>query len=145
MKEVGSPKLLFENHDLTPIQPILWTSLHTEGPGRPVEYNPEWDLRALMLRQLEQIPYIKDLVKRLRRDPYLRQVCGYGKRAPCEAHFTQMKKRIGVEGFRIIEAWLRHKALKYRRFQPLSAAGLVQAACVDGTDLRASVLLNYWS
>ena len=68
MKEVGSPKLLFENHDLTPIQPIRWTSLHTEGPGRPVEYNPEWDLRALMLRQLEQIPYIKDLVKRLRRD-----------------------------------------------------------------------------
>ena len=125
MKEVGSPKLLFENLDLTPIQPILWTSLHTEGPGRPVEYNPTWDLRALMLRQLEQIPYIKDLVKQLRREPYLRQVCGYGDRAPCEAHFTQMKKRVGVEGFRIIEAWLRHEALKHRRNQPLSAAGLV--------------------
>jgi len=137
MKEVGSPKLLFENLDLTPIQPILWTSLHTEGPGRPVEYNPEWDLRALMLRQLEQIPYIKDLVKRLRRDPYLRQVCGYGKRAPCEAHFSQMKKRIGAEGFRIIEAWLRREALRLRRSQPLSATGLVQAACIDGTDLPA--------
>ena len=137
MKEVGSPKLLFENHDLTPIQPILWTSLHTEGPGRPVEYNPEWDLRALMLRQLEQIPYIKDLVKRLRRDPYLRQVCGYGKRAPCEAHFSQMKKRIGVEGFRIIEAWLRREALRHRSSQPLSSTGLIQAACVDGTDLPA--------
>ena len=137
MKAVGSPKLLFENHDLTPIQPIRWTSLHTEGPGRPVEYNPEWDLRALMLRQLEQIPYIKDLVKRLRRDPYLRQVCGYGKRAPCEAHFSQMKKRIGAEGFRIIEAWLRREALRLRRSQPLSATGLVQAACIDGTDLPA--------
>jgi len=137
LKEVGSPKLLFENHDLTPIQPILWTSLHTEGPGRPVEYNPEWDLRALMLRQLEQIPYIKDLVKRLRRDPYLRQVCGYGKRAPCEAHFSQMKKRIGVEGFRIIEAWLRREALRHRSSQPLSSTGLIQAACVDGTDLPA--------
>jgi len=90
-----------------------------------------------MLRQLEQIPYIKDLVKRLRREPYLRQVCGYGDRAPCEAHFTQMKKRVGVEGFRIIEAWLRHEALKHRRNQPLSAAGLVQAACIDGTDLPA--------
>ena len=137
MKAVGSPKLLFENLDLTPIQPILWTNLHTEGPGRPVEYNPEWDLRALMLRQLEQIPYIKDLVKRLRRDPYLRQVCGYRDKAPCEAHFSQMKKRIGSEGFRIIEAWLRKEALKHRRSQPLSAAGLVQAACVDGTDLPA--------
>ena len=29
-----------------------------------MEYNPEWDLRALMLSQLEQIPYVKDLVAR---------------------------------------------------------------------------------
>jgi len=90
-----------------------------------------------MLRQLEQIPYIKDLVKRLRRDPHLRETCGYRDKAPCEAHFSQMKKRIGAEGFRIIEAWLRHEALKLRRSQPLSAAGLVQAACIDGTDLPA--------
>jgi hypothetical protein len=76
-KETGSPKLLFENLDLTPIHSILWTDLHTEGPGRPVEYNPEWDLRALMLRPLNQIPYVRDLVKRLRRSPYLRLVCGY--------------------------------------------------------------------
>ena len=48
-----------------------------------------------------------------------------------------MKKRIGAEGFRVIEAWLRREALKLRASQPLSAAGLVQAACVDGTDLRA--------
>jgi hypothetical protein len=135
--EVGSPKLLFENLDLTPIHPILWTGLHQYGPGKPVTYQPEWDLRALMLRQLEQIPYVKDLVKRLRRDPYLRQVCGYGEQAPCEAHFSQMKKRIGAEGFRIIEAWLRREALRLRRHQPLSAAGLVQAAGVDGTDLPA--------
>jgi len=136
-KKIGSPKLLFKNLDLTPIQPILWTGLHNDGPGRPVEYNPEWDLKALMLRQLEQIPYVKDLVKRLRRNPYLRKVCGYGRRAPCEAHFSQMKKRIGAEGFRIIEAWLRREALKLRRSQPLSAVGLVQAAGLDGTDLPA--------
>ena len=134
---IGSPKLLFKHLDLTPIQPILWTGLHRDGPGRPVEYNPECDLRALMLRQLEQIPYIRDLVKRLRRDPYLRQACGYGGQAPCEAHFSQMKKRIGAEGFRIIEAWLRREALRLRRSQPLSAAGLVQAAGLDGTDLPA--------
>jgi len=111
---------LFENVDLTSIHSILWTDLHRDGPGRPVEYQPEWDLRALMLRQLEQIPYIKDLVKRLRRNAYLRRVCGYGDRAPCEAHFTQMKKRIGADGFRIIEAWLRREALRLRRSQPLS-------------------------
>ena len=90
-----------------------------------------------MLRPLEQIPYIKDLVKRLRRNPYLRRVCGYGDRAPCEAHFSQMKRRIGAEGFRIIEAWLRREALRLRRSQPLTVVGLVQAACMDGTDLPA--------
>jgi len=90
-----------------------------------------------MLRQIEQIPYIKDIVKRLRRNPYLRKACGYGDKAPYEAHFSQMKKRIGVENFRIIEAWLRREALRLRRSQPLSAIGLVQAACIDGTDLPA--------
>ena len=65
MREIGSPKVLFENLDLLPIYPILWTGLHQYGPGKPVTYQPEWDLRALMLRQLEKIPNIKDLVKRL--------------------------------------------------------------------------------
>jgi len=137
MKKVGSPKVLFENMDLTSIHSILWKGLHQYGCGRPVVYNPEWDLRALMLRQLEQIPYVKDFVKRLRRNPYLRHVCGYGDRAPCEAHFSQMKKRVGVEGFRMIEAWLRIEALRLRESQPLTAVGLVQAACLDGTDLPA--------
>jgi hypothetical protein len=90
-----------------------------------------------MLRQLEQIPYVKDLVKRLNRSRDMRLACGYDRKVPTEAHFSQMKKRTGVEGFRAIEKWLRHEALKLRRSQPLSAAGLVQAACVDGTDLPA--------
>ena len=137
MKETGSPKELFENLDLTPIHSILWTGLHKEGPGRPVEYNPECDLRAPMLRQLLQIPYVKDLAKRLKRDPCLRETCGYGDKAPTEAHFSQMKRRIGADGFRIIEAWLRREALRLRRSQPLSAVGLIQAACIDGTDLSA--------
>ena len=137
MKDTGSPKLLFENLDLTPIQHILWKNLHKKGPGRPVQYNPVWDLRALMLRQLLQIPYIKDLVKRLRRNTYLRETCGYTDKTPTEAHFSQMKKRIGVEGFTIIEAWLRREALRLRADQPLSSTGLVQAACMDGTDLPA--------
>jgi hypothetical protein len=137
MKETGSPKLLFENLDLTPIHPILWLGLHTEGSGRQVEYAPEWDLKALMLRQLLQIPYVKDLVKRLKRNPCLRRACEYRDKAPTEAQLSQMKKRIGAKGFRIIEAWLRREALRLRECQPLSAVGLVQAACVDGTDLRA--------
>jgi hypothetical protein len=137
MKKSGSPMLLFKNLDLSPLHSILWKGLHCEGPGKPVTYKPECDLRALMLRQLEQIPYMKDLVKRLRRCSFLRRACGYGRRIPTEAHFSQMKKRIGVEGFRSIEAWLRREALRLRESQPLSAVGLVQAACMDGTDLPA--------
>jgi len=129
--------LLFENLDLRPLHSILWKDLHFEGAGRPVEYDPACDLRALMLRQLEQIPYVKDLVKRLRRDKSMRSTCGYRDKTPTEAHFSQMKKRIGAEGFKAIEVWLRREALKLRESQPLSAVGLVQAACVDGTDLPA--------
>lgn len=90
-----------------------------------------------MLRQLEQIPYVKDLVKRLRRNKEMRSACGYDGKVPTEAHFSQMKKRIGVEGFQAIEEWLRHEALRLRESQPLSAVGLIQAVCVDGTDLPA--------
>jgi len=48
-----------------------------------------------------------------------------------------MKKRIDAEGFRFIVAWLQREALILRKPQPLSAVGLIQAASVDGTDLRA--------
>jgi hypothetical protein len=137
MERSGSPMVLFENLDLSPLHSILWKGLHLEGSGRPVEYNPECDLRALMLRQLEQIPYVKDLVKRLNRSRGMRFACGYSEKVPTEAHFSQMKKRIGVEGFRAIEEWLRHEALRLRESQPLSAVGLIQAVCVDGTDLPA--------
>jgi len=70
VKEAGSPKQLFENLDLTPIHPILWTGLHTDSPRRLVEYDPEWDIKALLLHQLKQIPYVKDLVKCLMRNTY---------------------------------------------------------------------------
>lgn len=119
--------LLFKNLNLRPLHFILWKNLHLEGAGRPVEYDPECDLRTLMLRQLEQIPYVKDLVKRLNRNLEMRLARGYDGKVPTEAHFSQVKKRIGVEGFRIIEKWLRHEALKLRESQPLSAVGLVQA------------------
>jgi hypothetical protein len=137
VKEVGSPRLLFKNLDLTPIHPILWKGLHQGGPGKPVIYDPMWDPRALMLRQLLQIPYVRDLVKRLRREPYLGRVCGYGDSAPCEAHFTQMRRRIGVDGFRAVEVWLRREALRLRESQPFAAMGLIQAACFDATDFPA--------
>jgi hypothetical protein len=137
MERSGSPTLLFQNLDLRPLHSILWKGLHSEGAGRPVEYDPNCDLRALLLRQLEQIPYVKDLVKRLNRYKEMRSACGYGDKVPTEAHFSQMKKRLGAEGFQEIEKWLRHEALRLRKSQPLAAVGLIQSACLDGTDFEA--------
>lgn len=82
MIEIGTHNIPFENLDLTPIHFILWTELHKEGPRRPAEYKPELDFRALMLRQLLQIPYVKDQAKRPKRNPHLRRTCGYGDKAP---------------------------------------------------------------
>ncbi|MCL6579253.1 MAG: hypothetical protein K6T73_07685 [Candidatus Bathyarchaeota archaeon] len=90
-----------------------------------------------MLRQLEQIPYVKDLVKRLSRNRYLQRVCGYKGKASTKAHFSQMKKRIGKPGFIGIESYLRKEANRLRFHHPLLAAGLIQATCFDGTDLPA--------
>lgn len=137
MEESGSPKLLFDLVDFKPIRSVLWVGLHMDGPGRPVVYDPEWDLRALMLRQLLQVPYVKDLVRLLRRSAYFREVCGYKGKVPTEAHLSQMKKRIGKAGFLAIEGYLREKANRLRLQHPMLAAGLIQAACFDGTDLKA--------
>ena len=63
-----------------------------------------------MLQQLEQIPYVKDLVKRLRRNPYLRNVCVYGERAPCEAHSR------AVLGWKVHRAVIRAKLEPYLGF-----------------------------
>jgi hypothetical protein len=114
MKKSGSPRLLCENVDLSPIRPILWWYLHEDGPGRPVMYDPEWDLMALMLLQQDQIPSMKDLVKRLRRNWYLRRVYGYHRKVPTEAHFSQMKQRIGKPEFLGIESYLRKQANRLR-------------------------------
>ncbi|MEM2103551.1 MAG: transposase [Candidatus Bathyarchaeia archaeon] len=137
MVEAGSPKLLFDLVDFKPIRHVLWVGLHVDGAGRPVVYDPEWDLKALMLRLFLQLSYVKDLVRLLRRSAYFREACGYRGRVPTEAHFSHMKKRIGMEGFRAVEGYLRGEANRLRAKYPLLALGLVQAACFDGTDLKA--------
>jgi hypothetical protein len=48
MKRSGSPMLLFEKLDLRPLHSILWKHLYLEGAGRPVQFDPECDLRRLI-------------------------------------------------------------------------------------------------
>jgi hypothetical protein len=137
MEVAGSPKVLFDLVDLKPIHGMLWVGLHLDGAGRPVVYDPLWDLRALMLRMLLQLRYVKDLVRLLRRSAYFSEACGYRERVPTEAHFSQVKKRIVKDGFKAIERYLRGEAYRLRSKYPFLALGLIQAACFDGTDLKA--------
>ena len=133
---------MFKNLDFTPIHSILWTGLHRYGSGRPIEYQLEWDQRVLMLCQLEQIPYVKDPMKRLKRNQYLRNVCGYNDKAPTEPHFSQMKRRIGAECFRIMETWLRRETLRLRDRRLLTAVGLMHAACLDGARMSWDIHID---
>jgi hypothetical protein len=48
-----------------------------------------------------------------------------------------MRRRIGVDGFRAVEAWLCQEALRLKESQPFAAMGLIQAACFDATDFPA--------
>lgn len=48
-----------------------------------------------------------------------------------------MKKRIGKAGFKAIEGYLRGEVYRLRSKYPFLALGLIQAACFDGTDLKA--------
>jgi hypothetical protein len=73
----------------------------------------------------------------LNRNSYFRRICGYKGRVPTEAHFSQMRKRIGKAGFKGIESYLRKEANRLRFQYPMLALGLIQAACLDGTDLKA--------
>lgn len=112
MKETGSPRTIIRELEFKSYPAYIVEGSASRGAEEAVKYNPESDLKALMLRQLEQIPYIKDWVKLLRRNLYLRRICGYGGDVPAEAHFSRMKRRIGEEGFHTIERHLRHEVIR---------------------------------
>jgi len=48
-----------------------------------------------------------------------------------------MKKRLGKAGFKAVECFLRHEAIRLMATHPFLAVGLVNASAVDGTDLQA--------
>lgn len=85
MEISGSLMLLSANLDLRPLHFILWKDLHFEGAVRPLEYSLYCTLRVLLLSQLEQIPYVKDSVKRLKRYKEIRLPCGYRENADWSA------------------------------------------------------------
>jgi len=107
VKGAGSPKLLFENLDLTPIHTILWKNLHTEGPGRPPR-SPLGIFKALMTKRLRQIPSDRELYRRLWSDPTLRMICDIEEREKPyhPSQLTRFRIRVGPERLERIIAGL---------------------------------------
>ena len=96
--KIGSPKLLFKHLDLTPIQPILWTGLHKTGPGRPPR-SPLGIFKALIVKQLRNIPSDRELYRRLWNDEELRMICDIeGREKPYHpSQLTRFRNRVGPD------------------------------------------------
>ena len=100
----GSLFGLQELYDLEPIQrfeaifstidmdPIFAVVTNKSRFGRPVELNYTAMVYSLVARITERIPFIKDLVKRLKHDMIFRLDCGFlvSDSVPSEAAFSRM-------------------------------------------------------
>ena len=79
------------------IQPIFAVVTKKSRFGRPVELNYAAMIYSLVARITERIPFIKDLVKRLKNDMVFRLDCGFlvSDSVPSEAAFSRMITIIG--------------------------------------------------
>ena len=74
------------------IQPIFAVVAKKSSLGRPVELNYAAMIYSLLARITEHIPFIKDLVKRLKHDMIFRLDCGFlvSDEVPSEAAHSRM-------------------------------------------------------
>jgi transposase len=74
------------------IHPIFAVVTKKSSFGRPVELNYAAMIYSLVARLTERIPFIKDLVKRLKHDMILRLECGFlvSDSVPSEAAYSRM-------------------------------------------------------
>ena len=74
------------------IEPIFAVVTKKSRFGRPVELNYAAMIYSLIARLTERIPFIKDLVKRLKNDMIFRLECGFlvSDTVPSEAAFSRM-------------------------------------------------------
>ncbi len=98
---------LFDMHELYEMEPThhfeavfstlnlnpIWALLEKPNKmGAPRELNYGAMVYSLIARVVERIPTIKDLIKRLRRDPFFRLDCGFlhSDQVPSEASYSRM-------------------------------------------------------
>jgi len=88
--------MLFEVLDLTKVV----GGLQKNSKSGPKGHDPENMLRALLAKHLEQMPYNKTLVERLKNDPVFRYTCGFpvASKTPSEATFSRFIERLSENG-----------------------------------------------
>jgi transposase len=84
--------MIFEALDLTEVV----GGLHKNSKSGPKGHDPENMLRALLAKHIEQMPYNKTLVERLKNDPVFRYTCGFpvASSTPSEATFSRFIERL---------------------------------------------------
>lgn len=96
------------------IQPILQVVSKKSAYGAPVQLNYPAMIHALIVRIIERIPTIKDLIKRLKHDFIFRLDCGFlfSDTVPSEASFSRLITKISESNvLERIQETLLHQAL----------------------------------
>lgn len=96
------------------IQPILQVVSKKSTYGAPVQLNYPAMIHALIVRIIERIPTIKDLIKRLKHDFIFRLDCGFlfSDTVPSEASFSRLITKISESNvLERIQETLLHQAL----------------------------------
>lgn len=86
-------EVIFSAVDITPILRVVSKKSRY---GAPVEANYQAMIYSLIVRIVERIPTIKDLLKRLREDILFRLDCGFSlsEKVPSEASYSRLTKKI---------------------------------------------------
>ncbi len=107
------------------LYPLFSPPVVKTGRGRPRQYALEALLKALILKELLQVPSRRKLALLLSKYPYLRERCGLSA-APPHVHFSTLIGHLGREGF---------ESLFYQFVRQLKELGVVQGriTAVDST------------
>ena len=126
IRQEGSLFDLQELYDLEPtqrfeailtaidIQPILQVVSKKSTYGAPVQLNYPAMIHALIVRIIERIPTIKDLIKRLKHDFIFRLDCGFllSDTIPSEASFSRLITKISASNaLEHVQETLLHQAI----------------------------------
>ena len=99
--------------------------------GRPA-YPPRALLKALLSKYILNLEYDLDLVAQLRRDPDLRETCGFGNKVPSASTFSRFRKRL-IPHVEEVERCFAAITKALRPYLP----GLGKAVAIDSTDIEA--------